>query len=251
MTLSDKINRMIEFALNGAQITSASPEKTNEIFFLEEMEQADLEIDIRQIVKEEIKLTETKTSKDSVKSVTDKTKTSSTVNKKVDELDESLTNLDDSLGDLANLSRTQIGNLQTFSKDPFKFMVGRVFKKLSKGAGILLLVSIIKLAVEFIITELMKPGRPLDRRFKRIARNEILLFNNVAEQAELRQGFRTVTITTMQFLSSAEVAGQISGNLYNPTRIPMDRIDPRRVIPPITSTQNSSRASKFFNRRNK
>lgn len=249
MTLSDKINRMIEFALNGAKITSASPDHVNTVFLLDEMDHSDLEVDIRDIVKEEISLTETKTAKDSEVSTIDKTATSSAIDKKVEGLDDTLTNLDEGLGDLANLSKTQIGNLSSFSKDPFKFMLANFFKRFAKGAGIIALATIIFAAVSLIISELMKPGRELDRRFKRLAKDEILLFNNLREQAELRQGFKTVIITTMPFLSGAEIAGQVSGNLHNNTRIPMDRIDPRRVIAPIISAQNSSRGSKFFNRR--
>lgn len=252
MTLSDKINRMIEFALFGAQVTSASPEKVNEVYFVGELDEADLELDIREIVKEELKQTKTETtSKDSVKPIVDKTKAISPTDKKIDKVEDTLTNLDNSLGDLASLSKTQIGNLTSFSSDPFKFMISRVFKKLSKGAGVILLVTIISLAVQFIIAELMKPGRLLDRRFKRIARDEILLFNSTEEQAELRQGFRTVIITTIPFLRGAELRGQISGNLYNPTAIPQNRLDERRVIPPMVITYNGSRATQFANRRNR
>lgn len=150
-----------------------------------------------------------------------------------------------------NMSSTQLTNLQGMTKDPFKFMLTSVFKKFARGAGVIVLATIIFTAVQIIISELMKPGRLLERIFRRMAKDEILLFNSREEQAELRQGFRTVTITTIPFLRGSELRGQISGNLYNPTAIPMNRLDERRVIPPILSTQNASRANKFFNRRNR
>lgn len=248
MTISDKINRAFETILLGAKITSASPEHVNTVFLLEEMDHSDFESDIREIVQEELELSGTQdTSKTDVITTggSGKGKSLASVETQVNNVEESLGNLDDSLGGLADMTNTQITVLQGFSKNPFQFMLSNFFKKFAKGAGIVALATIIFAAVQLIISELLKPGRLLDRRFKRIAKDEILLFNSVQEQAELRQGFKTVIITTMSFLSGGEVAGQISGNLYNPTRVPMDRIDPRRAITPIVSSQNGSRSSNF------
>jgi len=249
MTLSDTINRMIEVVLFGAKISSASPAKVNTVTSLDEIEQADLESEIRTIIQEEISTQEI----DAIKSsdISSKNKAAaSEVDRKVDKLTDTLDNLKESpFGTLESLTRSQVSNLQGFSRDPFKFLFANFFKKFAKGAGIIALATIIFAAVQLIISELLKPGRALDRRFKRVARDEFLLFNSREEQAELRQGFRTVTITTIPFLRGSELRGQISGNLYNPTAIPMNRLDPRRTIAPIVSAQNSSRASKFFNRR--
>lgn len=251
MTLSDVINRMIEVALNGVKISSASKAHTNTVTSITEIENPDLESEISTLIEESIENNPNIPSDGSKqdKGVLDaKTK----ADKKLKNIDDKLTELDTtSLNDLKNLTNQQVRNLESFSKDPFKFVFGTVFKKLAKGAGVIALASIIFSAVQLIIAELMKPGRLLDRRFKRVARDEILLFNSREEQAELRQGFRTVTVTTIPFLRGSEIRGQISGNLYNPTAIPMNRLDERRVIAPIIKTQNSSRASKFFRRRNR
>lgn len=248
MTLADIINQMFDTKVLGMKITSASPGHINNVFLIEESDHPDIEAEIRAIIVEEINFAEL----EAIKAPDDLTggDTPADLKKEVNSLSETLENLEKSpFGELASLTNSQASVLRSFSKDPFQFMLTNFFKRFAKGAGILLLATAIFAAVQLIIAELMKPGRFLDRRFKRIAKDEILLFNSREEVAELRQGFRTVTITTMPFLRGAELRGQISGNLYNPTSIPMNRLDPRRVIPPITSTQNSSRGSKFFNRR--
>ena len=50
MPIGDVINRMIEIALTGAKITSASPGKVNTVFLLEEMDHPELDTEIRAIV---------------------------------------------------------------------------------------------------------------------------------------------------------------------------------------------------------
>jgi len=251
MTLSDIFNRMIEVALRSTKISSASPEKINTIISIDELEHTDIENEIRSIIEEEIKLQEIEATKASLKVSANGKNTMQEVDKKVSNLTETMDNLKKSpFGTMESLTRSQVSNIQGFSKDPFKFMFANFFKRFAKGAGIILLATIIFAAVQLIISELMKAGRLLDRRFRRVARDEILLFNSREVQAELRQGFRTVAVTTIPFLRGSQLRGQISGNLYNPTAIPMNRIDPRRVVSPSISTQNSSRASKFSNRRN-
>ncbi len=245
---------MIEIALTGAKITSAggkNPE-INTVFMLEEMDHTDLDNQIRAIVDEEINLSEIEALKAPDELTGGSEGATSDIQKEVNSLQETFENLKESpFGSLADLTREQTANLASFSKDPFGFIITRVLKKASKGAGIVLLATIIFSAVKLIISELMKPGRILDRRFKRVAKDEILLFNSREEQAELRQGFRTVTITTVPFLRGSELRGQISGNLYNPSAIPMNRLDERRVIPPVAASQYSSRGAKFFSRRNR
>ena len=250
MTLSDQINRMIEIALTGAKITSASPGHINTVFMLEEMDHTGLDDEIRKIVEEEIMLSEVEAIKAPTE-LTGGTTQNTELSREVEAVSESLSNLKKSpFGDLADITREQASNLSAFSRNPFQFMLNNFFKKFARGAGIVALATIIFAAVQMIIMELLKPGRALDRRFRRTARDEIFLFNSREEQAELRQGFRTVTVTTMPFLQgAAQSRGQVSGNLYNPTAIPMNRIDPRRAEAPIIQAQNSSRASKYFNRR--
>lgn len=279
MTLSDIINQMIETALSGLKMTSASPNVENTFIGLSQLEHPNLEEDIKKIIDEnlqnetDILSPQKKQEHDLEKIKTEITQIKRDTEKNNDETTEELKRLtlaektkkrditqvkDDlkvfdttSIKQINNMSSTQLSNLQGMTKDPFKFMLVNVFKKFARGAGVLALATIIFTAVQIIISELMKPGRLLDRIFKRVARDEILLFNSREEQAELRQGFRTVIVTTMPFLSGSEVRGQVSGNLYNPTAIPQNRLDPRRVIPVIVSTQNASRGSKFFNRRSR
>lgn len=252
MTISDSINRMIEIALTGAKITSASPGHVNNVFLLEEMDHTDLDNQIRAIVEEEINFAEIEALKAPDNITGGSSGVPSEIQKEVNGLQETFENLEKSpFGTLSDITREQANNLAGFSKDPFAFMLNRFFKKFARGAGIIALATVIFAAVQLIISELMKPGRLLDRRFKRVAKDEILLFNSREEQAELRQGFRTVTITTVPFLRGSELRGQISGNLYNPSAIPMNRLDERRVIPPVAASQNSSRGAKFFNRRSR
>ena len=242
---------MIEIALTGAKITSASPGHVNTVFLLEEMDHSDLETEIRSIIEEEINFAEFEAIKAPDNLTGGDPADAAKLQKQIDTVSEDFSNLKKSpFGDLASITGSQVSNLQSFSKNPFQFMLTNFFKKFAKGAGIIALATIIFAAVNLIINELLKPGRFLDRRFKRIAADEILLFNSREDVAELRQGFRTVTITTIPFLKGSQLRGQISGNLYNPTAIPMNRLDPRRTIAPIIETQSSSRGSKFANRRN-
>ncbi len=116
------------------------------------------------------------------------------------------------VGKLQKLTQTQFGNIKQMASNPSMFMLsafGRHFAKIGIGIGIGLLLMEI---VQFIITESMKAGRWLDRRFKRVAQDEILLFMTRKEQEELRRGFSEVRVTTQQGLRGG--AGQTSGNLF-------------------------------------
>ncbi len=135
------------------------------------------------------------------------------------------------IGEIEKMTKQQFGNVQELARDPFQFIFGKVFKKFSKGAGVLFLATLIGAAVQYILFELMKPGRPFDRRFKREVRNEILLFNNAREQQELRQGFKSVIVTSIGYLRAHQIQGNYNTNLFNPTAQPADRIDPRRDEP--------------------
>lgn len=254
MTISDSINRKIEVALLGIKITSAGTDRViNKVISVDQQDHSDIESEIRTIIEEQVKeiIEENEQIKIAGSLTSTKGDESTKIKKEVSILGDTLDNLKESpFGTMENITRQQVSNLQGFSKDPFKFMLNKFFKKFARGAGIIALATVIFAAVQLIISELFKPGRDLDRRFRRVAKDEILLFNSTEEQAELRQGFRTVTVTTIQFLKGNELRGQISGNLYNPSAIPLNRIDPRRIIEPIVFTQNSSRASRFSNRRN-
>jgi len=119
--------------------------------------------------------------------------------------------------DVKNFSETQFGNVKKVATDPFQFLFGALLRKFSKLAragvyvGIALLIAEI---VKFFIEEAMKPGRFLDRRFRRKAQDEIFLFNERKEQQELRQGFKEVRITSLQGLRGLASRGQVFGNLF-------------------------------------
>jgi len=84
--------------------------------------------------------------------------------------------------------------------------------KLAKVASVIGLTLIIMEIVKFIIDESMKPGRGLDRRFKRLASEEIMLFMTHQAQEKLRRGFRDVRVTTNPGLRGG--MGMVSGNLF-------------------------------------
>ena len=61
-------------------------------------------------------------------------------------------------------------------------------------------------AVQWIISELMKPGRWLDRRFRREIENEILRFRSREEKQKLNQGLSQIIVTSTHSLRGG--AGQ-------------------------------------------
>ena len=91
---------------------------------------------------------------------------------------------------------SQFGNLKEFVSNPAQFMIQTVFRKFAKGAGIFALALIIFEAVKWIISELLKPGRFLDLRFKRDINQEIIAFRQREDQQRLKQGFSNIIITT-------------------------------------------------------
>ena len=118
------------------------------------------------------------------------------------------------VGDLQKFTSKQFGNVRSFALNPFGFIIGALIGKFAKGAGIATLALVLFAVVQFIIAELMKPGRALDRLFRRIASEELLIFTARQEQEELRYGVKQVIITTRPFLRGGR--GLVSGNYYLP-----------------------------------
>ena len=113
---------------------------------------------------------------------------------------------------IQNLSSKSFSNLQSIASGPFAFVASVLTSTLAKavtGVGIAL---IIMEFVKFAIDESMKPGRILDRRFKRLASEEIMLFMTHNEQEKLRRGFTEVRVTTQGGLRGG--ASQVNGNLF-------------------------------------
>ena len=97
-----------------------------------------------------------------------------------------------------------MSNLKEFVANPTQFMIHSVFRKFAKGAGIIALALIIFEAVKWIISELLKPGRLLDVRFKRDINNEIIAFRRREDQQKLKQGFSNIIITTQPRLRGGQ-----------------------------------------------
>ena len=99
---------------------------------------------------------------------------------------------------IQKMSRTQFGNLQGFSANPVKFTAQKVLGQALKFIAPIAIALLIKEGVEFIIREGLKPGRFLDRRFKRNIEEELLQFMKRTDQQKLRQGFNRIIITAGQ-----------------------------------------------------
>ena len=201
-SLSELINGMIRRMLEDSEFTSASPGHTNYLQAINAEENPDLEAEVKKLL-----IDNDKTDKPSLFFDKDKDeskaqeKTLSSLTSKMDLFDKG------NIGEIQSMTSAQFGNVRALATNPVQFMMGTVFKKLSKGAGIIGLALIIMEAVKWIISELMKPGRMLDRRFKRDIEREIFAFRSREEKQKLRQGFSNIIVTSMGGLRGG--AGQI------------------------------------------
>jgi len=175
--LTEAVNRL----LSSLQISSASPGHINEVL------QTDPAIDLDEALSDALQDTDVKQQKEVNDTV-----------KKVERFDKG------NVGEMQRFSSSQFGNIRQFAKNPLTFMLGTVFRKLSRGAGVLILVSLITAAVKVIIGEMLKPGRFLDRRFKRDIKDEIIAFRRREDQQKLKQGFANIIITTSPRLRGGE-----------------------------------------------
>ena len=220
MTLADTINAMIERALRGAKISSASPNFTNIVQDISNFDNPDLETEIR----EELDLSDEGKIKEEQQE---------NLNAKVISFDSG------NVGKMQKLSSQQFGNIQGFAKDPVNFIFGTITKKLGKFArfGVFAFFAIlIEQMIKFALNEAMQPGRPWDRRFKRLVQDEILIFTDRKEKEELRRGFREVRVTTRQGLRGG--AGKVNGNLFSPFSIPSNF-----QRPDVVSTETNDQAA--------
>jgi hypothetical protein len=178
MTLADEINRMIEKVVESMLITSSGGDspKTNRVIALGEKDTPDLETMIKDGTTDTTDIKETKRTSEAIKKVElwDKGK----------------------VGEVQRFTTTQFSNLRGFVENPAGFMINAVFKKFAKGVGVVALASIILEAVKWIISELLKPGRLLDLRFKRDINKEIIAFRRREDQQKLKQGFSSIIITS-------------------------------------------------------
>ena len=115
------------------------------------------------------------------------------------------------MGEINNFTSSQMGNVRQIATDPTGFLIQTFMKKFAKGIGVIALAVIIMEAVKWIISELLKPGRMLDVRFKRDISKEIIAFRRREEQQKLKQGFSNLIITSSSRLRGGQ--GQVTNTL--------------------------------------
>jgi hypothetical protein len=202
LTLSELINEMIQRQLESSEFTSANPTHINTFIQTNAIESPDIEDEIKRIISENSQpQKQTGTTRLDVDS-TKKEKTElKTFKNKLTAFDKG------NVGEIQSLTSAQFGNVRQLASNPVQFMMGTVFKKLAKGAGVVGLALILMEVVKFIINELLKPGRLLDRRFKRDIEREIFAFRSREEKQKLRQGFSNIIVTSIGGLRGG--AGQL------------------------------------------
>ena len=144
------------------------------------------------------------------------------------------------VGEIQKFSSTQFGNIKQFATNPVLF-VFRSFSKLLKGpAAVAFFIALAAAVVSFVLDFLFAPGRPLDPRFKKEVDKLIQNFSEVKARSELRQGFRTLIVSTIPGLRGLGIRGQISGNLYrNPSYMAGDFLDIRLTVEPNRRTMDN------------
>ena len=201
---SDLINSMIDTVLNGAEFTSANPDHINELIAINTTENPDFEVEIKKLIKENSGTKsggvgdagdQVKKDKKALTEVTGKVKLFEKGN----------------MGEINNFTSSQMGNVRQIATDPTGFLIQTFMKKFAKGIGVIALAVIIMEAVKWIISELLKPGRMLDVRFKRDISKEIIAFRRREEQQKLKQGFSNLIITSSSRLRGGQ--GQVTNTL--------------------------------------
>ena len=168
-------------------------------------EQRDIEIRVKVNV-EDVDTTQIELSDEAKKEEVEKTETFA----KVRDFDEG------NVGDVQRFTTQQFGNVRSLAQNPLLFFLGFIGRTVGKAGTVVGLALLIFPIVETIINFLMKPGRDLDRRFRRIASREINFALDIQTQEEIRFGIKTIIVTTRPYLRGG--AGQIGGNLYRPAQ---------------------------------
>jgi len=207
--ISEIINGMISKVLESAEWTSASPMHINRLIQINAIENPDFESEIKYIIKEETKNVIEKPDDEKVK----QKKQLDGVTKELDILDKG------HVGEVHRFTSEQFGNVKALASDPTQFLMQTFLKKFARGAGVIALALLIFEAVKWIISELLKPGRWLDIRFRRNIEQEILAFRSREEKQELQQGIGNVIVTTMPRLRGGE------GQTFNTYRGPATGTD--------------------------
>jgi hypothetical protein len=146
--------------------------------------------------------------------------------------------------DLISLSKDNISNLIGIAKNPSGAIMGMFMKKFAKGAGAIALALLLMEAVRYAIEYLMRDGMPLDRRFKRFVHNEVFSFLDRLTKMQLRQGYRSVTVTSISRLRGG--AGQVGGNLYSISQGTISQKLPSNFYSVPVSTGNTKGRTRRF-----
>ena len=200
---SDLINSMIATALKSSYIVSPRFDD----YHIEEVniiESPDFEKDIRDLVKE-ASINKTGGFGDAEDQVKKDKQSLKDVTKKVTLFEKG------NMGEINAFTSAQMGNIKQVATDPTGFIIQTFMKKFAKGIGVIALAMIIMEAVKWIISELLKPGRMLDVRFKRDISKEIIAFRRREEQQKLKQGFSNLIITSSSRLRGGQ--GQVTNTL--------------------------------------
>ena len=133
------------------------------------------------------------------------------------------------VGEINAFTSAQMGNVRQLATDPTGFIMQTFMKRFAKGVGVIALALIIMEAVKWIISELLKPGRMLDIRFKRDISKEIIAFRQREDQQRIKQGFSNLIITSSPRLRGGQ--GQVlntldmaSGRIAFPQNIGMNNM---------------------------
>lgn len=123
------------------------------------------------------------------------------------------------LGVVQSFTKEQTANLSKFTSNPASFFIaglGKILGKYGKAAmrgGIFAVIGLLIYETAlFVFEQMMAPGRPWDRRFKRIARQETMNFYERQLQEDLRHGYAEIRVTTQTGLRGG--ASQVNGNLF-------------------------------------
>lgn len=193
MTLAESINKMIQTAFEGAEITSANPTHINHLIQLNQVDTPDLEDELKSSISDTT-IQENKPVQDSIKKV------------KMFEAG--------NVGDISRMSTAQYGNIKQMAVNPFGFVMGAIANKVPKvakggiggPAGIIAALAFLvaEEVTKIIIRELQAPGRPFDVRLKRKIQDEILIFRRREEKAKLLRGFSRIIVTSMPRLRGGQ-----------------------------------------------
>lgn len=200
---SDLINNMIATALKSSYIVSPRFDDY-QIDDVTITESYDFEKDIRDLIKD-ASSTKTGGFGDAEDQVKKDRKSLKDVKDKVTIFDKG------NVGEINQFTSAQMGNVRQLATDPTGFIMQTFMKKFAKGVGVVALALIIMEAVKWVISELLKPGRMLDIRFKRDISKEIIAFRRREEQQKLKQGFSNLIITSSPRLRGGQ--GQMVNTL--------------------------------------